>query len=70
MPGQLLKRRLLKTVKLIRSGEAARILGRHPFTIYRYQKEGLLPLAKLGKNGWRYFRECDVIDLAEKLKEK
>lgn len=70
MPGKLVKRKLLEDVRLIRSGEAARILNRHPFSVYRYQREGLLPLAKLGKNGWRYFRECDVLDLAKRLNEE
>ncbi|HZO97071.1 MAG TPA: helix-turn-helix domain-containing protein [Gaiellaceae bacterium] len=50
--------------RLIRTREAAQVLGLHPDTLRRAAIEGTIPSVRLGTRGWIRFRVTDIERLA------
>ena len=44
----------------LRTGEVAKIVGRHPDTIRDYERRGVIPAARRDIAGWRVYSEEDV----------
>ena len=45
---------------MMRTGEVAKIVGRHPDTIRDYERRGVIPVARRDIAGWRVYNEEDV----------
>ena len=53
---------------MLTTGKLATVLGLHPDTIRRYEREGLIPQAKRSpRNGYRFWREEDVALIQEAI---
>lgn len=44
----------------MRTGEVAKLVGRHPDTIRDYERRGVIPAARRDIAGWRTYSEADV----------
>jgi len=54
--------------KLLRPGEAARILGVHATTLRRWSDKGMVKTYYVGRRGDRRFRRKDIVDFLNRPK--
>ena len=58
---------LTPTTRLVKVGQAAKILGIHPNTVRRWQKQGVLKAARVGLRGDRRFVRSEVEKLMKEM---